>query len=271
MGNFPGNDDAIAVAGSFVYTPWTTVVNTYRCPSDPIVMPGNAQTNYAFCYGDASRLVGGNWEGPTLDPSFPEDKGSKRGVFTRRKQFGFNDILDGTSNTIAMGEIGVGGAGDLSIAAHTTVGTLASGSPVLVARACRTGTHVNPARPRFYAPGTAVVLRGRRWSDGHYSFTGFQTILPPNSASCRDDASTTHYSGVISTASYHQGGVHVLMADGAVKFVTDSIESGNAELGSVTVDFASSATYLPPGSPSPYGLWGRLGSRAAKETVALDF
>ena len=28
-------------------------------------MPGTAQTNYAFCYGDASRLVGANWEGAT--------------------------------------------------------------------------------------------------------------------------------------------------------------------------------------------------------------
>ncbi len=269
MGVFPGTDGGNPV--SFVYPPWTTQVNTYRCPSDPIVMPGTAQTNYAFCYGDASRLIGGNWEGSTMDPSFPEDKGSKRGVFTRLKHFSFSDILDGTSNTIAMGEIGVGGAGDLSITAHATTGTLASGSPLFSARACSTGTHINASRPRFYAGGTAVMLRGRRWNDGHYSYTGFQTILPPNSPSCRDDATTTHYSGVMSTASYHQGGAHVLMADGAVKFITDSIEAGDTTKGSVTVDFASNAGYSQPGSPSPYGLWGRLGSRAGRETVSSDF
>jgi prepilin-type N-terminal cleavage/methylation domain-containing protein len=266
MGNFPGTDGANQ--GGFVYTPWATQVNTYRCPSDPIVMPGTAQTNYAFCYGDASRLVGANWEGST--ESYAEDRGSKRGVFTKNYQLGFRDILDGTSNTIAMGEIGVGGAGDRSVTAHGVTGGLSGGSPIQIAEACRTGTHIDAARPQFYVSTAAVMLRGRRWNDGHHSYTGFQTILPPNSPSCRNDG-WTHWAGVMTTASYHQGGAHVLMSDGAVKFITNSIEAGNSRLGSVTTNHTAHPNYRPAGSPSPYGLWGALGSRAAKETVSLDF
>jgi hypothetical protein len=56
------------------------------------------------------------------------------------------------------------------------------------------------------------------------------------------------------------------MADGAVTFITDSVEAGDSSAGSVH-------TLAPPGSPqfagspSPYGLWGALGTKASKETI----
>ncbi len=54
------------------------------------------------------------------------------------------------------------------------------------------------------------------------------------------------------------------MTDGAVKFITDSIEAGN-----------SSAPVISqpniPGSQSPYGLWGALGTRGARETIQAEF
>lgn len=52
--------------------------------------------------------------------------------------------------------------------------------------------------------------------------------------------------------------VHVLMGDGAVVFITDSIEAGNSRY---------NISQLPPGEKSPYGLWGALGTRAGKEVV----
>ncbi len=57
-----------------------------------------------------------------------------------------------------------------------------------------------------------------------------QTILPPNKPSCfeapgarqGDDRSR----GISTMGSHHTGGAHVLLGDGAIKFITDSIEAG---------------------------------------------
>ncbi len=119
---------------------------------------------------------------------------------------------------------------------------------------------VDPARPRFYLGtqdvGSAQSFRGFRWADGRVNYTGFQTILPPNSPSCFRGGDASQ--GVSTAGSRHQGGAHVLMADGAVRFITDSIEAGNR-----------SATPAV-GAASPFGLWGALGTRGAKETQSLQ-
>jgi hypothetical protein len=53
------------------------------------------------------------------------------------------------------------------------------------------------------------------------------------------------------------------MADGAVVFITDSIEAGNQEAAQVRIGNCCT----PPGYESPFGLWGALGTRASKETI----
>ncbi|MGB7327607.1 MAG: DUF1559 domain-containing protein [Rubripirellula sp.] len=67
-----------------------------------------------------------------------------------------------------------------------------------------------------------------------------------------------------STSSRHQGGTHILMGDGAVVFITDSIETGDQTAPSISF-------YNTPGKKSPYGLWGALGTRASKETIEESF
>ena len=76
--------------------------------------------------------------------------------------------------------------------------------------------------------------------------------------------------GVISTAgSRHPGGAHVLMGDGAVIFITESIDSGNPELPTVCVQRGGTRPPVSslPGSASNYGLWGALGTRDTGETI----
>ena len=58
------------------------------------------------------------------------------------------------------------------------------------------------------------------------------------------------------------------MGDGAVRFVTDSIESGNQQAGNIWWNGSGDRA---PGTQSPYGLWGALGTRATKETIDQEF
>ena len=69
--------------------------------------------------------------------------------------------------------------------------------------------------------------------------------------------------GFYTAASRHQGGAHVLMADGAVIFITDSIEAGNQN----RTPPGCTGGAADAGMESPYGLWGALGTAASKETI----
>ena len=69
---------------------------------------------------------------------------------------------------------------------------------------------------------------------------------------------------LVGASSRHQGGAHVLMTDGAVKFVTDSIDTGNLAVGSITENGVGNRA---PGVQSNYGLWGSLGTRASLEVI----
>ncbi len=265
------------------YAAWVTDVSTYRCPSDPGVgLPALGRTNYVCCLGDTTDWLnegGSQWNnGNMVWPDHNQRaKASCRGVFINRLQLGFRDILDGTANTAMAGECNtyLGDRDKTSSASFTNQpwATLHT-QPQL----CTTQMQIDPLRPRFWCPTAGNCtpptlpglngnqFRGYRWADGAPYYSGFTTILAPNRELCfgGGDAST----GYLPPSSRHQGGCHILMADGAVKFVTDSIESGNQF--SPTVHF-NLATALPPGSQSPYGLWGAIGTRGSKEVLKGDF
>ncbi len=240
------------------YTPWRTTVGTYRCPSDPtVITTGAGVMNYGNCYGDGIRSVG-----RPADGSWTSDKTAQRGLFRTWKALGFRDILDGTANTVAMGEMTVA-SGQRSvlnnIARVPDVWTFPNVQPAL----CKSGTHIDAARPRFYSvTATGLWPRGQRWADGHVHESGVTTNVGPNSPSCVRSGDDND--GLYSVNSYHQGGAHVLMADGAVRFVSDSIETGNLNSQPVS---QNGGTFLPSGSASPYGVWGAMGTVAAAEVI----
>ncbi len=276
MGIGPNTDTGVPASGGITvtYTPFLTQVQGYRCPSDPVVLDGQAQTNYATCYGDGIRYVGSNYGtfttqiGPSdNNPGFNKDDGSKRGAFARLKFFKFRDIVDGTSNTISMGEICVGNGADRLAKSHFIEMGTAPSSTRTNPSTCLNGAHLELNRQQFLNSSiTAFQPRGRRWADGHLMYTGFQTILPPNSPSCSDGI---QYTGTYSASSHHQGGAHVLMVDGAVKFITDSINTGS--ITTTSISDAGPATYRVTGSESAYGVWGKLGTREGNETIDTDF
>ncbi|WP_442506245.1 DUF1559 domain-containing protein [Novipirellula sp. SH528] len=257
-----------------VYQPWLTEVPAMRCPSDPGVgLPAAARTNYVFCTGDSAYLS--NWgalRDNGVDNFATLSRAAQRGMFIGRKTMRFRDVLDGLANTICMGEIATD-LGDEDVRTHAKESTLTkseSGQGIrLAGGAISCEGFKDPERPQFWGSGVtrgnSEQRRGYKWASGRPLYAQINTILPPNREICIDK--TYHGNSLIAPpSSRHQGGVHVLMGDGAVKFITDSIEAG---------DSSSAQVYeggpVKPGSKSPFGLWGKLGTRAAKETIDEDF
>ncbi len=277
------------------YSPWATQLPSFRCPSDPgNGLPSLGRTNYAACLGDSALNT---TDGPmrndlkVMSETSQASRVNNRGVFIPHAQTAFRDILDGTANTIMMGEIATD-LGDQDV--RTSLNRSTTATVLGNVSLCKTG--FDPNRPLFWASTTANLAtvsssqgRGFRWASSLVPQSCMTTITPPNSATCeagtgRSSMSTTtpwtndgtgypgvgaglNY-GIVAPSSRHQGGCHVLMSDGAVKFVTDSIEAGSQNAGMVT--WAGTGAQAP-GSMSPFGLWGSLGTRASKEVISSDF
>jgi prepilin-type N-terminal cleavage/methylation domain-containing protein/prepilin-type processing-associated H-X9-DG protein len=284
---------------NIAYRPWTTEIPTLRCPSDPGVgAPSMGRTNYAACFGDSIVIMAHGPRNHLLfdDAAFAnESRAAARGAFVMRQRMNFRDILDGTANTIAAGEIATD-LGDRSITTNMHLGT-PSATLYATPSACNTPVNIDATRPRFWtgvAPLSAADSgRGFRWAEAGGMFSGMNTILPPNSEVCgalapavATGAVNTALAGipvaanevhardaVLPPSSRHQGGCHVLMADGAVRFITDSIEAGNARGAaplSAMVRLGGTLTSAP-GAASPYGLWGALGTRSGREVINTEF
>jgi hypothetical protein len=231
------------------YKPWGMRPPILVCSADTAAADQfETATSYSINYGDAILNVGG---APLNKSSrqFSQLHAVQRGAFAAQRVLKYRDFLDGLSNTILMSERRIGGP---KVAKDVDRGLAMNPSLCIAAN--------GDEATEFWAEGRTAC-----WVDGILLSIGFQTILPPNSPS----ASTTlgAMEGVMSASSNHAGGVHVLFAGGAVKFATDSIDSGDHTSPSVALGAVGGAT---PGSGSPYGLWGALGTRFGKERFSLD-
>jgi len=223
------------------YLPWRMQLPVLRCPSDERLRGGIAKNNYAFCLGDGIR--DNHWN----------DARRVRGMFMFRRSLNMASMKDGSSNTILMGEMCLdSGTRDVQGNVAMRMGIGIENNPAL----CLQTANLNK---KYYNPGVEIwALRGDRWTDGNPSHSGFNTILPPNSPSCAHGGWDGDW-GIYSAGSRHPAGVHCLMGDGAVRFISDSIDSGNKA--------APDPGHPLMRGPSPYGIWGRLGTRAGNETI----
>ena len=260
------------------YDPWLTEIPTLRCPSDPgRGLPAQGRANYGFCMGDAlhrsNNGLGANNGTRAGSGRARHVQASCRGVFVPRKDTKFRDILDGLANTIAMGELSTD-LGDFHMTTVPLPVGQVNGNDMRFdppyAGICP--EFLDPERPTFWDPVHHPTIlaqlgqedrRGFKWARGRPLYTGVYTILPPNSPVCVNNSPQNF--GTFGPSSRHQGGAHVLMADGAVIFMTDSIESGDRFAKPVHRD--SVAPDALPGAQSPYGLWGALGTRASREVI----
>ena len=206
--------------------PWNKEprVETFFCPSDPVDFKG---TNYRVCRG--------------IDPeqqAIQTDK-NRMGLFGTDGVPTPADVTDGLSNTIAISErvrsdespdpfqrpADVAGSGLSSVLAN--------------------GQVVTPDEMRDVCgslSGAGVGYSGQVgwfWSHAAKLQTQYNHVGPPNSDigdcaiapldstdSPAGSQSDSPEGGQMSARSYHPGGVNCLLADGSVRFVSDSIDLG---------------------------------------------
>jgi hypothetical protein len=93
--------------------------------------------------------------------------------------------------------------------------------------------------------------------NGRMKTTAFVTIAPPNDPACMNTSSNGY--GLVPPTSYHSGGVNGALTDASVRFISQTIESGDQ----------TSNTAIRRGNGSRFGIWGALGSRDSGEAKPL--
>ncbi|MAX36259.1 MAG: prepilin-type cleavage/methylation domain-containing protein [Gimesia sp.] len=222
---------------------WNVKIPMLVCPSDGRNKQSTRVNNYVFCIGDTASSINGT---------------NSRGMFPYRYGTRIRDITDGTSNTIAMSEhIRANyGASTSNAGNRHNEGVALGQDPVNNPGAC-----MSLASGANWVSGTNVKGRhGTSLWDGQAERCAFNTILPPNAPSCAagTNSNADSVDAALAPSSLHVGGVHVLMADGAVRFVSENIDTG---------DLSQPSPGTTSTGISPYGTWGALGTKESGEIV----
>ncbi len=226
---------------------FATPVSTFLCPSD--VAPAVSTVTISgvdYNYGGLNYMISyGSGTGTYNDLRWPTD-----GIVYQKSKCGFRDILDGSSQTVVVSETSRSVGPDMTMAAGKTPrrpyqytlngssgvssglnavrGLLPTGSP-WTAFAGSGGMIENPDLATAWTSftswrgGASPALRGRGIS---WAFTGAINSMtngyqPPNSPI---PDIVTHFTGYFGPRSFHNGGAQVGMADGAVRFLSNSTD-----------------------------------------------
>jgi prepilin-type N-terminal cleavage/methylation domain-containing protein/prepilin-type processing-associated H-X9-DG protein len=192
-----------------------TPIAGFLCPSDT-TFPGSAErgnNNYAGSLGPSL----GHYSVPL---------GSRDGHFNFDVIVRMADLRDGPSNIICMSEHLIGDNSNTTYTEGDVVrGTAFPGTSLTKWTQAELDSYAatcDTNKANHHSHG------GREWAIGMAGQTLFNTIAPPNfkGPTCQDctGCGWMDSDGVFPARSRHSGGVHVLMGDGAVRFVSDNID-----------------------------------------------
>lgn len=191
-------------------------LSQFRCPSD--------SSNPFTAVGGAINYI------PNKGTNVLWNDPAGNGVIYFLSSTKFADLRDGTSQTAAFSERNITD-GSLGISTPDADTYLSAANPADPDQAVQMCLAVDVTNLANQFPNHM----GAPWMDGK---NGYQHIGPPNGRSCGFQPAAK---AAMTSSSRHTGGVHALMCDGAVRFVSNNIN--------ITT-------------------WRAIGTRNGKETVA---
>ena len=229
------------------YAPWQKQLPDMQCPSSSDPESEFGYSNYMMCIGDVANDI--------------HDPRVQRGAFAVGRTCSFDDFTDGTSTTIMMAEVATESGTDVQgqFAVNQSPKLLKNPSLVLELE--------DPENSQEFLPGIELSQRGRggSWADGMAGHSMVNTILRPGSPSAAV-MGNRGVDGYYSASSYHSAGVNVGMADGSVRCINRGIYAGDPKVSPLTQQEMAMGN-----APSPYGIWGALGTIAGEEPRPLNF
>jgi prepilin-type N-terminal cleavage/methylation domain-containing protein len=204
----------------------STVISAFKCPSDSGTKVIMGFTGYAVYGGvDGGRFWRGNYAismgGTNASNVNDFNNVTLKGPFHMARQYGANlrDILDGPSNTMLLSELLVHPRGD---GTDSSWGALMWAGGASFATKGGTISTVGVLTPNHNATFNGGA-QGDFPSLCDDKVLGDPTGVEPENFYCRGNGSGTQY--YHTARSRHRGGVQAAMADGGVRFISDSIDS----------------------------------------------